>query len=63
MKNAYISPETFVVEIENETYLMSASFNDGNGSIGKDDNGEYEGGDALSREDKPTTPNLWEQVW
>ena len=54
---------TIVVEIENDTNLMSAPFNDGNGSIGKDDNGGYEGGDALSREDKSTTPNLWEQVW
>ena len=54
---------TIVVEIENDTNLMSASFNGNNGSIGKDDNSGYEGGDALSREDKPTTPNLWEQVW
>lgn len=63
MKKAYIAPEAFVVEIENDTNLMSASFNDGTGSIGKDDNGGYSGDDALSREDKPVTPNLWEQGW
>lgn len=62
MKKAYIAPEAFVVEIENDTNLMSASFNGNTGSIGKDD-GEYTGGDALSREDKPVTPNLWEQGW
>ena len=64
MKKAYIAPEAFVVEIENDTNLMSASFNnDGTGSIGKDDNGGYIGDEALSREDKPVTPNLWEQGW
>lgn len=60
MKKAYIAPEAFVVEIENDTNLMSASFN---GNIGKDDEGIYNGDDALSREDKPVTPNLWEQGW
>lgn len=59
MKKAYIAPEAFVVEIENDTNLMSASFS----SIGKDDDGGYSGDDALSREDKPVTPNLWEQGW
>ena len=54
---------TIVVEIENDTNLMSASFNGNNGSIGKDDDGGYSGDDALSREDKPITPNLWEQGW
>ena len=63
MKKAYIAPEAFVVEIENDTNLMSASFNDGNGSIGKDDEGGYIGDDALSREEGNGNPNLWEQGW
>lgn len=63
MKKAYIAPEAFVVEIENDTNLMSASFNDGKGSIGKDDEGGYSGDDALSREEGNGNPNLWEQGW
>lgn len=63
MKKAYTIPETFVVEIENDTNLMSASFNDGNGTVGKDDDGGYSGGDALSREEGNGNPNLWEQGW
>lgn len=63
MKKAYIAPEAFVVEIENDTNLMSASFNDGSGTVGKDDDGDYRGGDALSREEGNGNPNLWEQGW
>ncbi len=63
MKKAYTIPETLVVEMENDTNLMSASFNTNGGTVGKDDDGGYSGGDALSREEGNGNPNLWEQGW
>ena len=63
MKKTYITPETQSFELHIESHLLSASFNGDNGSIGKDDNGDYSGEDALSREDKWGPSDIWNQGW
>lgn len=60
MKKAYIAPKGEVIKVEYSTNLMSASFTDGAGTVSVDDEGSYNGGDALSRKG---TPGVWDSEW
>ena len=55
MKKTYITPSVEVIKVDAMNMLAS--------SPGFSDNGSVEDGEQLGREDKPNTPNLWEQGW
>ena len=60
MKKSYIAPKSEVIKVEYFTNLMSASFTDGTGTISVDNEGSYDGEDALSR--KGAT-SIWDNEW
>ena len=57
MKKTYITPSVEAFDIQIET-IIALSVQDT--EIGSDNKDDFE---QLGREDKPNTPNIWEQGW
>lgn len=55
MKKQYLTPEMTVYNVVSHGLVATSNMGLNDGSVGEDE--------VLSREDKPVTPNLWEQGW
>lgn len=59
MKEIYILPQMEMVKMDAAVNLMSASFYDGEASVSVDEESEYTGGDALTRNRRGSWGDLW----
>ena len=59
MKKTYITPSVEVIKV-NAISMLATSGEQGSIGTGGEIN---DASGALGREDKPNTPNLWEQGW